>query len=70
MPLTDTAVRKAKGRANQYKIGDARGLYLLIRPDGAKYWRLKYRHDGKEKLLALGTYPDVSLALPFTHKYC
>ncbi len=62
MPLTDTAVRKAKGRATQYKMGDARGLYLLVRPDGAKYWRVKYRHDGKEKLLALGTYPDVSLA--------
>ncbi len=62
MPLTDTAIRKAKGRMTQYKMGDARGLYLLVRPDGAKYWRVKYRHDAKEKLLALGTYPDVSLA--------
>jgi hypothetical protein len=62
MPLTDTALRKAKTRATQYKLGDAGGLYLLVRPDGAKYWRLKYRHAGKEKLLALGVYPAVTLA--------
>jgi integrase len=62
MPLTDTAIRKAKARAKQFKMGDAGGLYLLVRPDGAKYWRLKYRYAGKEKLLALGVYPQVSLA--------
>ena len=62
LPLTDTAIRKLKGRTKPYKVADANGLYLLIKPDGAKYWRLKYRHAGKEKLLALGVYPDVPLA--------
>lgn len=62
MPLTDAAVRKAKSRDKPYKLGDAGGLYLLVTPDGAKYWRLKYRHAGKEKLLAIGVYPTVSLA--------
>jgi integrase len=51
-----------KGRSKPYKVADANGLYLLIKPDGAKYWRPKYRHAGKEKLLALGVYPDVPLA--------
>src|SRR5450759_2033224 len=62
MPLTDTAIRKAKGKAKQYKLSDAGGLYLLVKPDGAKYWRVKYRHARKEKLLALGVYPWISLA--------
>lgn len=62
MPLTDTAVRKAQSREKQFKISDAGGLYLLVTPDGAKYWRLKYRHAGKEKLLAIGVYPLVTLA--------
>lgn len=43
-------------------MSDERGLYLLVKPQGAKLWRWKYRHGGKEKLMALGTYPDVSLA--------
>jgi integrase len=60
--LTDAAVRKSKGKAKQYKLADAAGLYLLVKPDGSKYWRLKYRHAGKEKLLALGVYDAVSLA--------
>ena len=46
-----------------YKLADAGGLYLLITPAGGKLWRLKYRFEGKEKLLALGAYPDVGLAL-------
>ncbi len=63
MPLTDTAVRKAKlDKARAQKLYDARGLFLLVTPSGAKCWRFKYRFAGKEKLLALGTYPDVSLA--------
>ena len=44
-----------------YKVGAGGGLYLLVTPSGAKYWRLKYHFDGKEKLLSLGVYPDVSL---------
>ncbi len=61
MPLTDTAIRKAKPRERPYKLGDAGGLYLLVTPNGGRWWRLKYRHGGKEKLLSLGTYPDVGL---------
>jgi integrase len=60
--LSDTAARKAKGRDKPYKLADAGGLYLLVKPDAAKYWRLKYRHAGKERLLAIGVYPQTSLA--------
>lgn len=62
MPLTDAAVRNAKPREKPYKIFDAGGLFLWIQPSGGKWWRYKYRFAGKEKLLALGSYPDVSLA--------
>jgi len=61
MALTDTAVRKAKPREKPYKIADERGMYLEVMPNGSKCWRLKYRFQGKEKRLALGVYPDVSL---------
>lgn len=62
MPLTDTAVRSAKPKAKPYKMADALGLFLLVQPTGGKLWRLKYRIDGKEKKLALGVYPETSLA--------
>lgn len=62
MPLTITAVRNAKPKTKPYKIADERGMYLEIMPNGSKYWRMKYRHCGKEKRLALGVYPDVALA--------
>lgn len=62
MPLTDTAVKQAKPREKDYKLSDAAGLFLLVKANGAKYWRLKYRYLGAEKLLALGVYPDVKLA--------
>ena len=61
MPLTDTAIKAFKPKAKQYKQADEKGLFLIVRPNGGKWWRLKYRFDGKEKLLALGTYPDVGL---------
>jgi len=61
MPLTDTAIKKAKPEAKQRKLYDERGLFLLISPKGGKWWRFKYLFGGKEKLLSLGTYPDVSL---------
>ncbi len=61
MPLTDTAIRKAKPDTKQKKLFDEKGLFLLISPKGGKWWRLKYRFDGKEKLLSLGVYPDISL---------
>jgi integrase len=62
MPLADTTVRQARGRESPYKLGDGGGLYLLVRPDGARYWRMNYRYRGKQKTLALGTYPDIGLA--------
>ncbi len=61
MALTDTQVRNAKARDKDYKLSDGDGLYLLVTTKGHKYWRFKYRFDGKEKLLALGTYPERSL---------
>lgn len=61
MPLTDTTCRQAKPTDKPYKLADGSGLYLLVNQAG-KYWRWKYRHAGKEKVLALGVYPAVSLA--------
>lgn len=60
--LTDAKVRTAKPQGKPYKFSDSGGLFLLITPEGSKYWRLKYRFEGKEKLLAIGVYPDISLA--------
>lgn len=62
MALTDIAIRNAKPREKPYKMGDAGGLFLLVQPTGGKLWRLKYRVDGREKKLALGIYPGMSLA--------
>jgi len=59
--LTDTSVKSAKPTAKEYKLSDGHGLYLLVKPNGGKYWRLKYYFLDKEKLLAFGVYPDVSL---------
>lgn len=61
MAKPDTKFRNAKPLERPYKLGDELGLYLLVNPSGSKYWRLKFRLDGKEKLFALGVYPDVSL---------
>jgi integrase len=61
MPLTDTAVRNAKPGDKPAKMFDERGLFLIVTPTGGKWWRLRYRFDGKEKLLSLGVYPDVGL---------
>lgn len=62
MPLTDTAIRNAKPGAKPAKLFDERGLFLLVTPAGGKWWRFRYKFDGKEKLLSLGIYPDVPLA--------
>ena len=62
MPLTDTAVRNAKRGERPKKISDGGGLHLLVNPDGARYWRMAYRYKGRQKTLALGVYPIVSLA--------
>ncbi|WP_137962791.1 tyrosine-type recombinase/integrase, partial [Salmonella enterica] len=61
MALTDTAIRKIKPTEKSFKITDSSGLYLLIKPNGSKLWYMKYRIDGKEKKLAFGPYPEVSL---------
>lgn len=61
MPLTDTAIRAAKPTEKQQKLFDGSGLFLLLFPNGSKVWRYKYHFQGREKLISLGAYPDVSL---------
>ncbi len=61
MKLTDTAVKKSKPEIKSYRMADGDGMYLEVMPNGSKYWRLKYRFTGKEKRLALGVYPEVTL---------
>jgi hypothetical protein len=63
MPLTDTQVRQARPKEKVYKLRDERGLLLLVRPTGAKWWRLRYKFQGKENMPSLGVYPDVSLSM-------
>jgi len=62
MPLTDMKVLKVKPQKKQITLFDGRGLFLLVTPHGGKLWRFKYRYEGKEKLLALGAYPEISLS--------
>lgn len=62
MALSDVKVRSAKPEAKAYKLTDGEGMVLLVHPNGSKYWRLRYHFGGKEKMLALGKYPEVSLA--------
>jgi hypothetical protein len=56
-PLSETKIRTAKNKEKEYKIFDGGGLYLLVTPTGGKLWRLKYRFEGKEKLLGVGFIP-------------
>lgn len=60
-PLTDVAVRTAKPREKSYKLANGQRMYLEVMPTGAKYWRIRYRIDGKEKRMVLGVYPAVSM---------
>ncbi|TRO89482.1 DUF4102 domain-containing protein [Glycocaulis profundi] len=62
MVLTDTAIRNAKPKDKPYKVADSQGLYLLVNPRGSKLWRVKYRMNGVERKLALGSYPEITLA--------
>ncbi|MGV2934744.1 tyrosine-type recombinase/integrase [Providencia sp. AGC89] len=62
MKLTVKQIDSSKPKEKDYKLSDGGGLYLLVKTNGGKYWRLKYRIDGKEKLLAIGIYPTVTLA--------
>ena len=61
MPLIDTRIRNAKPQARPVKLSDGGGLHLLVTPQGSKLWRLAYRYAGKQKTLAIGIYPAVSL---------
>lgn len=61
MPLTDVKIRTTKPTEKPVTLADERGLSLLVQPSGGKWWRFRYRIDGKAKMLSLGTYPDVSL---------
>jgi len=60
--LTDMRCRSSKGKEKKYKLSDTGGLYLLITEKGHKWWRFRYRFDGREKLLSFGTYPEISLS--------
>jgi len=62
MALTDTQIRQSKPKPKPFKLSDGGGLYIQIQPKGAKYWRLAYRYAEKQKTLALGIYPEISLA--------
>ena len=62
MPITDTRIKTAKPKEKPYKLTDGGGLYLQIQPTGAKYWRLAYRYTDKQKTLAIGVYPEITLA--------
>jgi len=61
IPLTDMKVQKAKPKDKPVTLFDGGGLFLLVTPTGGKLWRFKYRYDGKQKLLAFGSYPEISL---------
>lgn len=61
MTLSDMSVRKAKPRDKAYRLTDARGLYLLVKPDGARWWRLDFTFNSKRRTMSLGVYPDVEL---------
>ncbi|MCQ2005688.1 tyrosine-type recombinase/integrase [Rhizobium sp. NRK18] len=68
MPLTDTKIRALKPVAKPTKHGDGGGLLLVVNPNGSKLWRMVYRYGGKQKQLAFGAWPDVSLALARAHR--
>jgi integrase len=61
--LTDKAIQAAKPKARPYKLADGEGLTLLVKPIGSKLWRFRYRHEGREKMLGFGSYPDTSAKL-------
>ncbi|WMT13025.1 tyrosine-type recombinase/integrase [Serratia fonticola] len=63
MSISDVVLRRTKPQDKPFKISDSAGLYLLVKPNGSKLWYLKYRYDGKERKLAFGAYPAVSLML-------
>ncbi len=62
MPLSAIAAARAKPRDKAYKLADEKGMFLLVCPNGSRYWRMNYRYDGKHRTLALGVFPEVDLA--------
>ncbi len=60
--LTDTQIRKVKSREKSFKLADGKGLFLIIQPNGSRYWRFRYWFGDKEKSLSLGVYPEMTLA--------
>jgi hypothetical protein len=61
MKLTDTTIKAAKPKEKAYKLSDGGGLLLLVQPNSSKWWRYRYRFNGKEKSISLGVYPGVTL---------
>jgi Arm DNA-binding domain len=61
VPLTDVTVRIARARERAYKLSDGAGLCLLVQPNGKKWWRFRYKWNGREQMLSMGVYPDISL---------
>jgi len=62
MAITDTEIRRSKPGDKPFKLSDGGGLHLMVTPSGGKLWRWKYRFEGAEKLMALGRYPEITLA--------
>ncbi len=62
MPLTDTEIKRTKLKVKPFKLSDSGGLYLWVTPSGGRLWRWTYRHEGKQKVMTFGRYPEVSLA--------
>lgn len=60
--LSAIAIKNAKGHDKRDKLADSDGLFLYVTPNGGRYWRMNYRHFGKQKTLAFGVYPDIGLA--------
>ena len=61
LPLNDTKIRKTTPGSSVLRLSDGDGLYLLVQPNGGKWWRFDYMHQGRRKTLSFGTYPEVSL---------
>lgn len=62
MDMSDIKIKTTKPLGKPYKLSDSGGLYLIVNRNGSKYWRMKYRFAGKEKMLSIGVYPQVTLA--------
>jgi hypothetical protein len=68
MPLTDIIIANDPPRDSAYKLASEKGLYLLVNPNGSRYWRFDYRFEGKRKTLSMGVYPEISLDIARTRR--